>query len=247
MVERKRGRAGQEQRRRRLRLHPVCAECKKRGIIRPTKIIDHVTPLALGGSDEDENTQGLCLLHNAIKTAAENASGAGASNWPEWLEPSAVPLEIVCGPPFAGKAAYVAARAGPDDVVIEFDAIAKQLSPTHRAWQGIAPDLFNRTIRTRNVLLGSLARLDGHKCRAWFVIGAPTIGERQWWQAKLGGTIVLLDPGPVECMLRARATHLPQAVAAVARWRAASRLSWSPPVAKLPKRGSGEDGYPLEA
>jgi hypothetical protein len=247
MVERKRGRAGQEQRRRRLRLHPNCAECWRRGLVRATKIIDHIRPLALGGSDDDENTQGLCLLCSAIKTATESASAGGAANWPEWLEPSAVPLEIVCGPPFSGKATYVAARASAEDVVIEFDAIAKRLSADHRAWRGIAPDLFNRTIRTRNALLGSLARLRGETCSAFFVIGAPTLGERQWWQRKLGGAIVLMDPGVEECRRRALATRLPQALAAVDRWRAASRLSWSPPVAKLARRGSGDDGYPLEA
>lgn len=246
MVERKRGRAGQEQRRRRLKLHPVCAECLKRGIVRATKIIDHIRPLALGGSDEDENTQGLCLLCNAIKTATENASAGGAANWPFWLNPSAVPLEIVCGPPFAGKRDYVFERAGEGDVVVDFEVILKRFDPQWSPWRGTtAPDLFNRAIRARNSMLGSLCRLPHSSCRAFFIIAAPTLGERQWWERTLIGDVVLLHPGVEECKRRA-SVFGPAAVAGVDRWTLQSRLSWSLPKAKLAKVGVGDDGYPLE-
>ena len=61
MVERLRGRAGQEQRKRRLkRTHGLCERCDAAGRIRAATVVDHVTPLKLGGSDDDANTRNLC-------------------------------------------------------------------------------------------------------------------------------------------------------------------------------------------
>lgn len=61
MVERLRGRAGQAQRQRRLaRSAGLCLRCKDRGRVTVATVVDHVVPLALGGSDEDENTRNLC-------------------------------------------------------------------------------------------------------------------------------------------------------------------------------------------
>jgi len=61
MAERLRGRAGVRQRRRRLdRTDGLCERCQAKGIVRLAAVVDHVTPLALGGSDEDRNTRNLC-------------------------------------------------------------------------------------------------------------------------------------------------------------------------------------------
>ena len=34
--------------------------CKAKGIVRQATVIDHIKPLALGGSDEDQNCRALC-------------------------------------------------------------------------------------------------------------------------------------------------------------------------------------------
>lgn len=61
MVERLRGRAGQRQRQRRLdRTDGLCERCGDRGRTTLATVVDHIVPLALGGSDEDENTRNLC-------------------------------------------------------------------------------------------------------------------------------------------------------------------------------------------
>jgi 5-methylcytosine-specific restriction protein A len=56
-----RGRAGKEQRRRRLaRTGGLCERCQSRGRVVVATVVDHIKPLALGGSDEDSNTRNLC-------------------------------------------------------------------------------------------------------------------------------------------------------------------------------------------
>lgn len=233
---------------RRLRLYPVCAECDRRGLVKATTIIDHVVPLAHGGADTDENCQGLCDLCEAIKTASESASSTGASNHPDWLKRSGAELFIVCGPPFAGKSQYVRREKWAADSVIDLDEIIERLAPGQHRWSGPTdPEIFNRAIRVRNGLLGSLAREKPTR-RAWFVINAPSPMERVWWQTKLGGTIICIDPGLTTCVARSLQTpHPAYAEAGVRRWYSERVMPWHPRrQARLPKTGSDENGYPLE-
>jgi hypothetical protein len=76
--------------------------------------------------------------------------------------------------------------------------------------------------------------------KAWFIVGAPTKKERDWWQVKLGGLLLLLNPGIEECKRRAYARGTPLAAAGVAAWEAKSCMHWSPPV---PRRRIGPDGW----
>lgn len=60
-VERKRGRPGQRQRKRRLqRSKGLCEACLRKGISRLAVEVHHKIALAQGGSDEDDNTENLC-------------------------------------------------------------------------------------------------------------------------------------------------------------------------------------------
>lgn len=238
--ERIRGRVGQAMRKRRIKAHPFCAECAKAGIQRLTDIIDHIRPLAFGGLDVDDNVQGLCAFHDAVKTAAEQTSQGGVSNHPEWLERSGIPLVIVVGPPAGGKSSYVSEMAQPGDTVIDLDAIALSLQPGwDRRWN---KELLDRSIRVRNSMLGSLSRLSHG--RAWFIVSAPSKEERQWWIDKLGGCIVVRDPGLVPACDRAmlrdgRDDH-------VRRWYREACKSWvRGERERLPKAGVDADGYPL--
>jgi len=72
VVERKRGRAGQEQRARRMeRTNWLCEHCLDEGVTRAAVIVDHVVPLAKGGSDDDANTRNLCKPHADRATAVQ--------------------------------------------------------------------------------------------------------------------------------------------------------------------------------
>jgi 5-methylcytosine-specific restriction protein A len=240
--KRLRGRAGQAQRARRLALYPVCAHCEIEGIVRPTDIIDHIRPLAFGGEDTDENCQGLCNWHNAIKTAAENASAGGGASHPTWLERPKCPAVVICGPPCGGKSTLAREMRRDPDVLVDLDAIATSIDPHWgRTW---TPDLLNQALRLRNAMLGELARRSPpNGGRLLFVVSAPTVAERQWWADRLGAAIMTRDPGEKVATARAiardgRADH-------VAAWYKRSRLPWSPEKPARKRTGSDEDGFPI--
>lgn len=71
-VERKRGRAGQRLRLRRLkRSNGLCELCLAEGRTEPATVVDHIMPLALGGLDVDGNTRNLCDRHHLQVTAEQ--------------------------------------------------------------------------------------------------------------------------------------------------------------------------------
>lgn len=223
--DRIRGRKGVELRRRRLMREPLCRHCREKGRVRASTVPDHIVPLAYGGTDTDNNVQCLCDECHEIKSSYEDTAHGGAANHPGWLKQSAIPLTIVCGPPCSGKTTYVHERVHHDDVVIDIDAIAQSIDPSYQHWEGkLHGDLLNKCIRVRNNLLGSLSRK--RYGNAWFIVSAPTSEERQWWSDKLGGVIVLLNPGRVECKRRALERGTPRAIAGVDDWERRSVLTW---------------------
>ncbi|MGK2287273.1 HNH endonuclease [Pedomonas sp. V897] len=93
--ERLRGRKGQEQRLRRLKAHGVtCARCERIGTWErrqatdalPLLVVDHIVPLALGGTDEDSNTRVVCEPCHVDVTAEQfghrRRIGCDVDGWP---------------------------------------------------------------------------------------------------------------------------------------------------------------------
>ena len=78
-VERKRGSAGVRDRERiRARDCGLCQECKRQGRTTIGYPVDHIVPLADGGSDEDSNKETLCQpCHDAKSAREEAARGRG--------------------------------------------------------------------------------------------------------------------------------------------------------------------------
>lgn len=227
MTERIRGRKGVELRKHRLRKEPLCRHCYAKGIVKAADEVDHILPLANGGTDTDDNVQSLCHQCHAIKTAGEAAQGFGASNHPDWLKPSAIPLTIVCGPPASGKTTYTEDRAHSTDMVIDLDAIALSIDPSYQPWTGMLKGEFlDQAIRVRNSLLGHLSR--AKTGAAWFIVSAPTQAERDWWQSKLGGSVVLMNTPSAECKRRAMQRGTPQAAKGIDDWFRMSRSRWEP-------------------
>lgn len=73
--ERIRGRRLQAMRRQLFRNDPLCVECAKAGRVTLATIRDHVIPLAEGGEDDQDNTQGLCVACHDVKSQVEAARG----------------------------------------------------------------------------------------------------------------------------------------------------------------------------
>lgn len=219
--------------------------CSAEGRTTSATVVDHKLALALGGSDDDDNTQNLCTDHDAVKTAYESASSEAACFHPAWLRPSAVPITIVSGPPCSGKTTHVAKHASPDDMVVDLDTIMMTLEPTYRHWSGgLDMALLHRAVRVRNALLGSLERRTTG--RAWFIVSAPTETERNWWHGKLGGELLLLHPGVTECKRRAISRGTPMALTGVDKWERASRSPWAPKESRPRIKQIGFDGWPEE-
>jgi len=244
------GRAGQAALKRRRAQHPFCAHCEARGITRAAVEMDHVVPLALGGEDVDDNIQGLCLPCHAIKTALEQASAGGAANHPDWLRPAGCELTIVSGPPGAGKSSLVEQQAGVLDVVIDLDDLAERIAPGFLPARRWTSELLNQAVRARNALLGSLSQMPP-RSRAWFVVSAPSVAEREWWRARLVPVDWKhLDPGREECtqrvIRRAPTSAVALQVEAVDGWYERARRPWSPDKAPRKRAVIGADGYPVE-
>lgn len=82
-----RGRAGQAQRIRRLRrTHGLCEHCLAEGRTEVATVVNHIIPLAHGGSDDDDNTENLCKRHDDEVTARQFGFKAkqtiGTDGWP---------------------------------------------------------------------------------------------------------------------------------------------------------------------
>ena len=70
-TQRLRGHAGVAQRKRRLaRTNYLCERCLPERVTVAT-VVDHIHPLALGGTDEDSNTRNLCDECHAVVTAEQ--------------------------------------------------------------------------------------------------------------------------------------------------------------------------------
>ena len=72
-----RGRQLQEIRERHFRLNPLCVMCACQGRTAAATELDHRLALGLGGTDTDDNRQGLCSDCHAEKTRADMAKMRG--------------------------------------------------------------------------------------------------------------------------------------------------------------------------
>lgn len=124
---------------------------------------------------------------------------------------------LVTGPPCAGKSTYVAQNAGPNDVVADFDEIARVISPA-TMWTHSA-DTAARANREMDRIIGETAAMtDG---TAWIIRCAPQAEARARLAQLVGAqhTIVLLPPADL-LSERARERPLPrQTQLAITQWR----------------------------
>jgi 5-methylcytosine-specific restriction protein A len=82
-----RGRKLQEIRQRHFEQFPLCVECQKQGRITIATELDHIVALTNGGTDTDDNRQGLCTECHDAKTARDMGHrerlAISVDGWPE--------------------------------------------------------------------------------------------------------------------------------------------------------------------
>ena len=70
-TQRLRGRAWMVRREQWLRSHPLCVQCAAGGQVTIAREVDHITPLWMGGADNENNYQSLCISCHLAKTSRE--------------------------------------------------------------------------------------------------------------------------------------------------------------------------------
>ena len=130
---------------------------------------------------------------------------------PHGVEPSGIPVTLVCGPPASGKSAYVANHASPIDKVIDLDVIRQTVGGT--SWDQ-DPGVIKRAFVYRSRILRTLK--DRRNGRAWLIVTAPSSAERDAWRQALGNvTIHTMDTTEAECIRRIEAAPERQKYAAL--------------------------------
>jgi 5-methylcytosine-specific restriction protein A len=90
-VERPRGRILQRLRGRIMQGQPLCRMCDEKGLVTPGAEMDHIVPLFMGGTNDDENLQMLCVECHRKKSADDLGvrfkPTIGSDGWPISPEP----------------------------------------------------------------------------------------------------------------------------------------------------------------
>lgn len=125
---------------------------------------------------------------------------------------------LIAGPPCSGKTQYVAEHRGPDDMVLDFDTIARDLgSPV--LWLHPQPyrALAEQTMRTQ---LSALPGSGPHT--AWVIRSAAPARVRAIAAKKIRATqCIVINPGLATCLDRAAADSRPDGtVEEIRRWYA---------------------------
>jgi 5-methylcytosine-specific restriction protein A len=160
-------------------LQSVCKRCHDGEIARGERAGNYATEINLN--------RGVVVSRNVL--------------FPKDLLRSAIPLTLVCGAPGSGKSTYVGNHKQAGDIVIDIDAITAEIAGTSVRSNETRLHLQAAMIE-RNRRLQALAR-ESRATRAWFIIGAPSGGERDRWAIGLGAERVIVIEAPAdECIER---------------------------------------------
>lgn len=115
-------------------------------------------------------------------------------------------IAVIAGPPCAGKTTFADAVRRPDDMVLDFDDIARAFGSPVRwihpePWRAEAERVMNEAIARAHLMHGPGT--------AWVIRAAPRTLHRQRLAATWNARVYVLNPGEAECRRRARADNRP--------------------------------------
>lgn len=204
-----------------LRREPLCATCLLvHEEVRAAEVVHHIDPHRGDWSKftDPENLESVCkACHDGEIQRGERAgwSDRGVQIYgqripprvvqPLGLEPSAIPLTMVCGAPGSGKSTFINQRKRADDIVIDIDAILQELSGDVVRTVERRNAYFLEAFLERNRRLVALSS-EQRSIAAWFIIGAPKPAVRALWadQLKPCDVVVMETPAHV-CRARIEA------------------------------------------
>lgn len=116
---------------------------------------------------------------------------------PMELQPSRVPLTMVCGPPGAGKSTYINAHRSEADILIDIDVILSDLSGDTTRTQERRDKYLKDAFIERNRRLAGLSQ-ETRPIAAWFIIGAPQPSAREVWVKQIKPSAVVVFETPLQ-------------------------------------------------
>lgn len=119
-------------------------------------------------------------------------------------------ITVVLGPPAAGKSTYVAQRAKPGDITIDYDDLVQALTPiaVDRAQRDANPVVVAVAQAARRAAIDEAIR-HRNKANVWIIDSTPPRNRLAYYQ-QLGARVHTVDPGYAECMRRAREQRNPR-------------------------------------
>lgn len=150
---------------------------------------DHIVPPGAGGSEG-----------GPLRVLCRSCNSARGSSMAELRAPG-LEVVLVAGPACSGKTRYVAERADPDDLVLDWDSLAEAMSLAGR-YEHVSSHV-PLVAEARDSVLDRLLLGGLQVRRCWVINTAPKREVRRHYRNRYGARVVVLLPSEETCLLRA--------------------------------------------